>query len=472
MPNRTKFFRHRASLCAVFLLLCPLFLTLTTAQSLPEARRETLLNGLRVVLWPRPNDGNILLRLRIHSGAAFDLAGKSGTMGLLSDVLFYDPATREAVEKDYGGKLLVTVNHDALDITITGEGDVLLPLVNVIRSAIININPLPENERILALRAARVKLLSAPPTPSSSADEAALKRFFGAFPYARNSAGVAADAATLDRNDLIFLRERFLNPNNATLIIAGNFNPNRAYLITRQLLGNWRKSDAVVPSTFRQPETPDERVLLVNQADASEAQVRLLLRGVARNDKDYLALTLLAAIAQTRWQTALGDLPAGFLNVRQDARTLPGFFLMSGKTPPEDAAKALSAARATLEALAADGPSADELQRARNALITQLNKRLADPESVAEIWLDADTYRLTPFADQLRGLNNLTPSDLKKTAFRLFRAVPAASVALGPLERMRPEIEKTARVEVLGEKPLPTPTPTTPNILGKPKPKP
>ena len=175
------------------------------------------------------------MRLRIHSGAAFDLAGKSGTMGLLSDVLFYDPATRESVEKDFGGKLEVSLNHDTLDITLAGEGDVLEPLVTVIRSAIININPLPENERILALRAARVKLLSEPLSTPALADQMALKRFFGAFPYSRNSAGAASEAATLDRNDLIFLRERFLNPNNATLVVAGKFDANQAYRVVRQL---------------------------------------------------------------------------------------------------------------------------------------------------------------------------------------------------------------------------------------------
>ena len=449
-----------------FLLL--LITGVSAAQTLPEPRRETLLNGLRVFLWPRNEDGKVLVRLRIHSGAAFDLAGKSGTMGLLSDVLFYDPATRESVEKDFGGKLEVSLNHDALDITLAGEGDVLEPLVTVIRSAIININPLPENERILALRAARVKVLSEPLGSAAIADQLALKRFFGAFPYSRNSAGAAAEAATLDRNDLIFLRERFLNPNNATLIVTGKFDANRAYRVVRQLLGNWRKSDAVVPSTFRQPEAPGERILLVNQADSTEAQVRLILRGVARNDRDYYALTLLSAIAQRRWQTAMKDLPAGYLNVRNDARTLPGFFLMSGKSVPEESANVLAGARAALESLAAEGPTATEFERARSALMSQISTQLSNTEGVAGVWLDVDTYHLAPFDEQMRILHNLTTLDLKKTAIRIFRAVSTASVVLGPVERIRPEVEKTAKVEIYGEKPPPT-VPAKPQILTAPK---
>src|SRR5687768_11850080 len=66
-----------------------------SAQAPMEPERNRLLNGLRVLIWPRPGDQDVLLKLRIHSGAAFDLEGKAGTMALLGDVLFPDPTTRE-----------------------------------------------------------------------------------------------------------------------------------------------------------------------------------------------------------------------------------------------------------------------------------------------------------------------------------------------------------------------------------------
>ena len=65
-----------------------------SAQSL-QPEREKLLNGLSIIFWPRPGDANVTLKLRIHSGAAFDLAGKAGTMSLLADALFPDTDTRE-----------------------------------------------------------------------------------------------------------------------------------------------------------------------------------------------------------------------------------------------------------------------------------------------------------------------------------------------------------------------------------------
>ncbi len=78
-----------------------------------EPHRDQLLNGLRILLWSRPGDQNVLLKLRIHSGAAFDMAGKAGTMALLGDALFPDAATHEYFTEEMGGRLNVETNYDS-----------------------------------------------------------------------------------------------------------------------------------------------------------------------------------------------------------------------------------------------------------------------------------------------------------------------------------------------------------------------
>src|SRR6476646_3791116 len=96
-------------------LICLSLLVVVTAragaQAYPEPVREQLLNGLTVLFSQRPGDPNVFIKLRIESGAAFDLAGKGGTMALLGDVLFPDPVTREYVAEQLGGWLDVTTNH-------------------------------------------------------------------------------------------------------------------------------------------------------------------------------------------------------------------------------------------------------------------------------------------------------------------------------------------------------------------------
>ena len=82
-------------------------------------------------------------------------------------------------------------------------------------------------------------------------------RLYGAHPYGRLIAGTPESLARIERPDLMLARDRFLTADNARLVIIGGVEPARAMRAFRQFLGAWRKSEALVPATFRQPVAPD-----------------------------------------------------------------------------------------------------------------------------------------------------------------------------------------------------------------------
>src|SRR6267142_2744040 len=143
MTNR--FTRHSYFYYPICLLLIALMSPSTKAQSYPEPVREQLLNGLTVLFSQRPGDSNVLIKLRVHSGAAFDTTGKSGTMALLGDVLFPDPSTREYVSEQLGGKLEVTTDYDEIDITLSGKVSELERMIDLLRIALITTQLTAEN---------------------------------------------------------------------------------------------------------------------------------------------------------------------------------------------------------------------------------------------------------------------------------------------------------------------------------------
>ena len=73
------------------------------------------------MLLPRPGDQEVLIKLRVHSGAAFDLAGKAGSAALLGDILFPDQITREYFTEEMQGRLDVKTNYDSVTITMQGR---------------------------------------------------------------------------------------------------------------------------------------------------------------------------------------------------------------------------------------------------------------------------------------------------------------------------------------------------------------
>jgi zinc protease len=419
------------------------------AQSLPELHREQLLNGLRVLLWSRPGDANVYLKLRIHSGAAFDLAGRSGLMALLSDALFSDPTTREYFTDELGGRVEVTSDYDAINVTLTGRAAMFERIIELLRTAVVNTQLTPDV--VTKLRDARIKMareLSI--SPALQADRAIAARLFGDYPYGRPAIGTPETLARVDRADLMQARERFLNPNNATLVVSGGVDEKRAIRALKQLLGGWRKSDTIVPATFRKPEAPDARTLIIDLPGTDAAEVRLAVRGLARSDKDIASAILLSLMARDLWLTTQPLLGKSAFFVRHEAHMLPGLFVMGASVPDAEASNTLTGARKVLQSLSKDAVTPALLEHARNEAIAELTKQTERPESLADLWLDTDTFQLASIEDRLQQLRSVTLEDVRRTASKLFNESSMAAVALGSAEQLKPVLERAGKIEVLG----------------------
>jgi zinc protease len=444
-------------------LTISLLLGLLSAPAFPQAasepEREQLLNGLRLMFWLKPNSPDVTLKLRINSGAAFDLAGKSGQMALLGDILFPDPATIDFFTDEMGGKLDVNVSYDSTTITMVGKAHEFEQIIEVLRNAILSTQLTPEV--VTRMRDQRIKLLrDTSVAPGAVADRAVMARLFGDFPYGRPTAGSPEDVARIDRADLMQARDRFLNSNNATLAIIGGVTKPRAMRAVRQLLGPWRKSEQIVPTTFRQPAPADQRTLIVN-VPGPTVELRLAARGVARSDTDFAAATVLARVAQNRWQAAAPELAKQPIFARHDAYVLPGAFVMGAAVNDMAVADSLAKARKTIESLMSTPPTTEELERAKTEVINELTPVLTRPEALADPWLDADTYRLSAPQDQIALVRAVTPPEVQRVANRLFNKT-IVSVVAGETAPLKAALEGRYQYEVLGEVAKPAPAPKPP----------
>ncbi|HKS30368.1 MAG TPA: pitrilysin family protein [Pyrinomonadaceae bacterium] len=470
--NRNPFRARFAGLLAAALLLQICFGGLTgLGQTAPEPRREQLLNGLNILLWERPGSPDVLIKLRVNSGSAFDLAGKAGTMAILGDALFADPTTREYITGELGGRLEVTTDYNAINVTLGARTQDFERLLEVLRTAIVNVSLTAD--RVAELREARAKLVRESGTnPTLIADRAVSARLFGDYPYGRPLEGSTATLARIERADVQYARERFLNPNNSTLVIVGGIERGRAMRALRQLLGVWRKSEGIVPSTFKQPEAPSTQTLLVDFPGTESAEVRVAARGLARSDRDYAAASVLALVARDRWQAAMPELKQTAFFVRHEAHVLPGIFLMGASVRASDATRAIQTAQQVIQDLAKTPPTATELERARGEAIATFNRQMERPDSVAELWLDAETYKLASISERARAFSAVTASDVQRVAAKLF-STPAASAAsktansgvvsvvVGSASQLKSDLERSMKVEVIGgaEEAAPPPTP-------------
>lgn len=441
MTNRKA--RHSYFYWSICLLLVALVSSQTGAQTNPEPVREQLLNGLTVLFSQRPGDPNVLIKLRVESGAAFDLAGKGGTMALLGDVLFPDPVTREYVSEQLGGRLDVATNHDAIDVTISGRAIELERIVDFLRGALVT--PQITLENVTKVRESKLKQLSERANSAAEiADREVAVRLFGAYPYGHPSIGTVESVSKIDRPDLMFARERFLNANDATMVVIGGVDKLRLMRALRQLLGPWQKGTRTVPATFRQPNAPDTRILIVDHPGATKAELRLAVRGLARSDRDAEAASLLALVVRDRLRAISPDLANAF--ARHEAHDLPGVFVLGASVPSVVAAKAVSGAQDVMASLANTGPTALEFERARAELLAEIARQSSQEDSreaIADNWLAIEIYKVSPAATQIR---NLTLADTQRVATRLFKDAAPAKIVVGDAEKLKSSLGGTAEV--------------------------
>lgn len=442
---------------AVCLLL---FAQSSFAQPTNIPDSQELLNGLKVMFWPKPGSPEVLVKLRIHSGSAFDLAGKAGEMALLGDILFPDPATADYFNDQMGGKLNVTVNYDSITVTMLGKAEELDNILEVLRNGILATQLTPDV--VTRMRDSRIKIVrDTSVSPAIVADRAVAGRLFGDFPYGRPTSGSAEDIARIDRADLMLARERFLNSNNATLAIAGGVTKSRTIRALKQLFGAWRKSEQVVPSTFRAAKTPDTRLLIVG-APSTSAEIRLALRGVSRADQDFYAATVLAKLVQDRWQTIAPELITKPVFARSESYVLPGIFVLGTTVGNEMVVDTVASAKKVIDSLSSSPITAPELERAKREALAELNSTVSKPENAPDPWLDMDTYRLKAFQDPVTSMQSVSLTEVQRVASRLFKDAAIATVVVGDPQQLKTTLQGRLQFEVLGEIPEPTPSPKPP----------
>jgi zinc protease len=453
-----KFVVYMAAVALAFMLGGATRSVYTQTISAPE--REQLLNGLTILYGNSPGTPNVLLKLRIRSGAAFDLAGKAGMMSLLADAMFPENTTREYVTEQLGGRLDVATTYDSIDVTIDGKSDELERMIEILRNGIVNVNLSPES--VASLRAERIKQLTERSSNAATADAAVSARLFGSYPYGSPELGTVATVTKIERADLMLARDRFLNAENATLVVIGGVEKARVMRDVRQLLGPWQQGSGLVPATFRQPGAVDDRVLLIDQA-TDKVKIRLAVRGLAVSDADTTAASVLASIARDRWKAKTPELSQVF--VSHEPHLLPGLFIFGAETTPAAAGKAITAAKEVMQELAKSEPSGSEVSQVTSQNLW-ISHRPNQFEVLADAWLQQETYKMTPVnkdADALR----VRPADIQRTAGRLFgNSAPLAIVVLGNAAQLQTQLGY--KVELRSTAAEPKPAVNSPSSPRKP----
>lgn len=393
------------------------------AQNFPAPREGKLLNGARLLVWGDSKTDKVTVKIRIHSGSAFDPLGKEGTMQLLSDILFPTETTREFFTEDLNGSFEIITNYDYIQINASGDADKFLTILETLASAVTN--PQIDKETTAKVKAALLaKVQELEKNPAYVADRAVAKRLLGNFPYGRPQMGSSESLQKIDFADLLLADQKFFTADNATIAVSGNVNPDFALRAVKRLLGGWLKADKKVPSTFAQPDAPQKNIQILDSPAEKTSEFRFAVRGFARNDKNFYASQVLERILRNRILAKEGENSFA----RHNAHVLPGLLVFgvsdwnTNSIKKQDGAIALPETNDYPNNYLKNAVAQAEFDKAKSEFLAEFNKIRPD-----DFWLDAETFKLSPVKTEWQNAQNVMITDVQRVLEKIQKE-PVASV--------------------------------------------
>lgn len=418
--NYRNYFK-RITFFAILTIFSTLFCYGQTVKTAAPYENK-LLNGLRLLIWNEPSADKVTIKLRIHSGASFDPKDKMGLMAMLGEILFPTEQSRAFFTEDLEGNLDITTTYDYIQITASGKQSEVLSMIETIANTVVNPQITPENFNLV--RTARLKKISElEKNPSYLADKAVAKRLLGEFPYGRTSEGTSESLAKIDRADLILAKEKFLRADNATITFTGNVKNDFIYRATRQLFGNWTKSDKKIPATFAMPNEPDLTPQKIEFTPTETnlmgtSEIRFATRGIARNDKDYWAMRFLADILQNRLRSKVDSSLQNNVSVVHERNLLPSYIYFKVSLRPAQLAEAGNAGLGSFSInpsdLLKESVSTAEFNQTRIKILGEI-----DQKSIVDKVLDVETFKLISVSEEIQRLNSVSQADVQRVLDKL-----------------------------------------------------
>ncbi len=422
---------------------------------LPTVKRDSLLNGLQLVVLEQRGTGTVSVRLRVNSGAMFDLAEKGGLADLTAGMLLkggggYDAKGVVTAVEQLGLSANATVGWDATDFSISGPSESLEAIFDLLSRLVIT--PAFDQKEFERLKAERIAVQKIEATNSeASVKRKTLEAVFGTHPFGRPERGTTASLEKITAADLSFYHKRFYLANNSVLIVSGDATPEDVTRLARAKLGSWKKGEKIA-ATFRPPDAQTVRkILILDIQDAQTAQAAIGQIGVSRRATDFFAALILGEVLNQAGATAVNPEAGAGLRADLEGRLLAGPLLLNIKSSPTGITPAIESALAMMTQLQSAPPLIEQVESAKNRLISTFTDRLRTMEGAADVILDIELYGLgrdymINFANRV---NAVTPADVLQAARTYLKPQSVAIVVRGAASQLETPLKKFGTVTVV-----------------------
>jgi len=417
-------------------------LTAERAVTWPKRTRARLANGLEVVLAEAHSIPKFHGELYFRSGNAL-VADRSTGLAEMTATLVRTGTTRRAsrqIEEDLrrlGADLGSSSGQDTSAIGFAGLSESAEPLLQLVNELAREASfPEGEFERERRQKLEEVKLERT--SPGFLASERLRKILFGAHPYALVSPS-ETQVDAYKREDLQNVYREIYTPENALLMMVGDFDPQAMLKIVEKTFGNWSGKKPAAKEFPAPPKPQGRRVHLVHNPGSVQTQILVGCHAITRKHPDWLRLGLTNSLYGGAFNSRL------VMNIREDkgytysprSSVHPlkqhGHFSVSAAVRNDVVAASLTEIFYEIDKLRSVPVPDGELADAQNYLTGVFSLGLATQEGLLSQFSTVELNELP--ADYLEtyrdNIRAVTPAELMATARKYFDSANMQIVVVG-----------------------------------------
>ncbi len=434
----SKMLRHAAALVAcagASLALAARPLPQDAPLKIPQVTfgERTLANGLQVIAVPSSASPTVSVQVWYHVGAKDDPTGRSGFAHLFEHLMFKSTAHLEAEQfdrmtEDVGGSNNAFTSNDVTGYTDLVPSNHLEVLLWAEAERMSNLNVVQANfvsERAVVEEEYRQRILAAPYGRFGNAIPQAAYQLH---PYKRPSIGSIEDLEAATLADVVAFHATYYRPDNATLVVAGDFDPKQLDAWVDTYFGRVPKPATPLPHvTMAEPAWSADRSATVTGPKVPLPAVALVWLAPPATSDDAPALQVAAALLSSGESSRLNQALvyrrqiAGQASFDADLRAGPGLLIASAVAASD---KPLAAVQQALLAevmlLAKQAPGAAELAKVKTQILTGALLTRQTPEGLASAVADAAVLGGGPehVNTDIVALQNVSAADVQRVMQR------------------------------------------------------
>ena len=411
------------------------------AKMFSTLRTETLPNGLRVYLVPVPGATTVTTMVAYKVGAADEQKDQTGLSHYLEHLLFkgtdkYFPGDIDRATQRAGGRNNAYTSEDMTNYHFDFAADLWPVALEIEADRMRNVKIDARHEFEQEKGAVVAELKGGEDRPWDLEYKAILPLLYEkAAPYSHPVIGEESHVRGATAEVIKRHYDAWYHPNNASLIVAGGFDPGAAMVKIKELFGPIPRAE--LPP--RRPEVPSARTKQVRKEFASKFDVPRVMIGfnsVKSGDPDDYALTLIDGILSGGRTSRLykrlveGERLASAAGCSNSTGRYAGWVGLNVEMlPGKDRARAEAIVFEELAKLASEPVTEAELARAKRATLAGFLFGRENVHGLADLVAQSVTVNdldyLKTYLDKLLAV---TPADIKRVAAKVF--VPTRSVVV------------------------------------------